>query len=139
EYVRPPETISAPTPLPNSPAQLPDESCQVQHSATQYQCTPPNTGPTVDALGNQVCTTPSNTTIPATAVTITTVSTGLATPVATVTDHWDNRCASLEALVPPGYLLPDGDNTTVGTGGTTTSIAKCFRTNSLSSAATPPN
>ena len=80
---------------------------------------------------------PSNTTIPATAVTVTTVGTELATPVATVTDHWDNGCASLEALVPPGYLLPDGDNTTVGTGGTTSSIAKCFRINSVCSDATP--
>ena len=119
-YVCPAGTISGPTPVAGSTAQPPDQSCQVQHTETQYQCAPPNTGPTVDALGNQVCTTPSNTTIPATAVTVTTVSTELATPVATVTDHWANGCASLEALVPPGYLLPDGDNTTVGTGGTTT-------------------
>ena len=137
DYVCPAGTISGPTPVAGSTAQPPDESCQVQHTQIQYQCTPPNTGPTLDALGNQVCTTPSNTTIPATAVTVTTVVTELATPVATVTDHWDNGCASLEALVPPGYLLPDGDNTTVGTGGTTTSIAKCFRINSVCSDATP--
>ena len=137
DYVCPAGTISGPTPVAGSTAQPPDESCQVQHTETQYQCTPPNTGPTVDALGNQVCTTPLNTTIPTTAVTVTTVVTELATPVSTVTDHWDNGCASLEALVPPGYLLPDGDNTTVGMGGTTSSIAKCFRTNSVCSDATP--
>src|SRR6202158_4910645 len=136
-YVCPSGTISGPTPVAGSIAQPPDQSCQVQSTQTQYQCAPPNTGPTVDALGNQVCTTPSNTTIPATAVIVTIVSTELATPVATVTDHWDNGCASLEALVPPGYLLPDGDNTTVGTGGTTSSIAKCFRINSVCSDATP--
>jgi conjugal transfer mating pair stabilization protein TraN len=136
-YVCPAGTISGPTPVAGSTAQPPDQSCQVQSTQTQYQCAPPNTGPTVDALGNQVCTTPSNTTIPATAVIVTIVSTELATPVATVTDHWDSGCASLEALVPPGYLLPDGDNTTVGTGGTTSSIAKCFRINSVCSDATP--
>ena len=136
-YVCPAGTISGPSPVPGSTAKPPDESCQVQHTETQYQCAPPNIGPTVDALGNQVCTTPLNTMIPATAVTVTIVSTELATPVATETDHWDNGCASLEALVPPGYLLPDGDNTTVGTGGTTTSIAKCFRINSVCSDATP--
>jgi conjugal transfer mating pair stabilization protein TraN len=137
DYVCPPGTISGPTPVPNSTAQPPDQSCQVQHTQIQYQCTPPDTGPTLDAFGNEVCTTPLNTTVPATAVTVTTVVTELATPVATVTDHWDNGCASLEALVPPGYLLPDGDNTTIGTGGTTTSIAKCFRINSVCSDATP--
>src|SRR5207253_7287969 len=103
----------------------------------QYQCEPPNTGPMVDALGQYVCTTPLNTTVLATAVTVTTVQTELATSVAAVTDHWDNGCTSLEALVPPGYLLPDGDNTTVGAGGTTTSIAKCFRVNSVCSDASP--
>lgn len=137
DYVCPPGTISGPTPVIGSTAQPPDQSCQVQHTEIQYQCAPPNTGPTLDALGNPVCTTPTNTTIPATAVTVTAVVTELATPVSTVTDTWDNACASLEALVPPGYLLPDGDNTTIGTGGTTPSIAKCFRTNSVCSDASP--
>src|ERR1700682_83614 len=137
DYVCPPGTISGPTPVPNSTAQPPDQSCQVQHTQIQYQCTPPDTGPTLDAFGNEVCTTPLNTTVPATAVTVTTVVTELATPVAVVTDHWANGCASLEALVPPGYLLPDGDNTTVGTGGTTSSIAKCFRVNIVCTDASP--
>lgn len=136
-YVCPPGTISGPTPVVGSIAQPPDQSCQVQRTEIQYRCDPPNTGPTVDALGNRVCTTPSSTTVPATAVTVTTVVTELATPVPTVTDRWDNGCASLEALVPPGYLLPDGDNTTIGTGGTTPSIAKCFRVNSVCSDAAP--
>src|ERR1700693_83839 len=72
DYVCPPGTISGPTPVAGSTAQPPDESCQVQRTETQYQCTPPNTGPTLDALGNHVCTTPSNTTIPATAGTVNT-------------------------------------------------------------------
>ena len=53
DYVCPPGTISGPTPVAGSTAQPPDESCQVQHTEIQYQCAPPNTGPTVDALGNQ--------------------------------------------------------------------------------------
>ena len=58
-YVCPAGTISGPTPVAGSTAQPPDKSCQVQYTETQYQCAPPNTGPTIDGLGNQVCTTPS--------------------------------------------------------------------------------
>jgi conjugal transfer mating pair stabilization protein TraN len=137
DYVCPAGTISGPTQVAGSTAEPPDKSCEVQTAETQYQCTAPDTGPSIDALGNPVCTTSTGATVAATAVTVTQVRTELATPVATETDHWANGCAALESLVPPGYLMPDGDNTSVGPGGTTSSIAKCFRTNSVCSDAAP--
>src|SRR4029078_9354120 len=40
ESVCPSGTISGPTRVPDSTAQPPDESCQVQYTETQYQCEP---------------------------------------------------------------------------------------------------
>ena len=58
DYLCPAGTISGPTPVPDSTRRAARRICQVQTTEIQYQCAPPDTGPTVDGLGNQVCTTP---------------------------------------------------------------------------------
>ena len=51
----------------------------------------------------------------------------------TVTDHWINPCADMESRVPPGLLLPDGDNTLPTGGAPNGRLDKCERVNSVCS------
>ena len=48
-----------------------------------------------------------------------------ATPI--VKDIWKNECAGMEGRVPPGKLLPDGDNSHPGEGATSGRLDKCER------------
>jgi hypothetical protein len=138
EYVCSEGAVSGPTPVEGSAGEPPDETCEFVDTKTHHECAAPNTGPSVDALGNEVCTAPLNNRIPSAAVTVIEVRIELATPVAIVTDRWDNRCASLEALVRPGHLFSDGKAATIVTEeDASTSITSCFRVNSVCSDAAP--
>ena len=55
----------------------------------------------------------------------------------TVTDHWINPCADMESRVPPGLLLPDGDNSEPVGGAPTGRLDKCERVNSVCSDEAP--
>lgn len=76
-------------------------------------CPPPLTGPTLATSGPMngamVCTDSSAAQSPAPTRPVVDLVTEAATPL--ISESWTNGCASLEALVPAGYLAADGDNT----------------------------
>ena len=57
--------------------------------------------------------------------------------VPTIDEWWINPCADMESRVPPGLLLPDGDNTPPSGGSATGRPDKCERVNSICTDETP--
>ena len=51
--------------------------------------------------------------------------------IPTVHETWLNPCADMESRVPPGLLLPDGDNTPPSGGSPSGRLDKCERVNSI--------
>ena len=124
----PANAIEGPTPVPGSGSlSAPDWTCKTQTNIITNVCNGDDTYFAMVGLCYPVTGDPYS---PTTIVTLGPLVDVPATVTIQESDNWDNQCFSNEVRVPPGMLLPDGDNSIPATVGSLGIVNKCERTTS---------